>query len=172
MGRRVHKEAKIAEIYALAQRTIALPMSSSPAATTFPIATRALLAAVRGATAMESQADALLADSLDYQSLKSVPGVGSVIALVILAEAGDLRRFAASSPVPEVLRPGSGEEPIRSFRSREDKLSKRGNARLRWALWMAAMSAARMRENAFRDKYQRYIAGAGGHRSQAQGANS
>ena len=36
-------------------------------------------------------------------------------------------------------------------------LSKRGNARLRYAFWLAAVSAIRQRENSFRYKYERYI---------------
>lgn len=39
-----------------------------------------------------------------------------------------------------------------------EQLAKRGNARLRCVLWQASLSAIRMRENAFRDKYTRYIA--------------
>jgi transposase len=37
-----------------------------------------------------------------------------------------------------------------------ETLSKRGNARLRMAFWMAAQRAVRMTENSFRDKYERY----------------
>jgi hypothetical protein len=42
------------------------------------------------------------------------------------------------------------------FRGRET-LSKRGNALLRMAFWMAAQRAVRMTENSFRDKYERYM---------------
>src|SRR5690606_1151997 len=43
-----------------------------------------------------------------------------------------------------------------SQRGRE-QLSKRGNARLRLAFWMAGQVAIRLRDNAFKDKYDRYI---------------
>ena len=43
-----------------------------------------------------------------------------------------------------------------THRGRE-QLSKRGNARLRLAFWMAGQVAIRVRENAFKDKYDRYI---------------
>src|SRR5262249_33592824 len=39
----------------------------------------------------------------------------------------------------------------------QERLSKRGNARLRFAFWFAATVAVRMRENSFRQKYERYI---------------
>src|ERR1700722_9575261 len=109
--------------------------------------------------AIEAQAGTLLADSADFQRLKTVPGIGAVIALVILAEAGDQRRFGHHRQFLKFCGLDLAKCQSGAFRSRE-KLSKRGNARLRCALWMAAMSAARMRENAFRDKYRRYIASA------------
>ncbi len=160
MGRRVHKEAKISEIYALAERSIALPMSAgSQAVTTFRVQLERYLQLSEAKTAMERQADELLADRSDFQCLKTIPGIGSVIALVILAEAGDLRRFPHHRQFLKFCGLDLAKSQSGNFRGK-DKLSKRGNARLRCALWMAAMSAARMRENAFRDKYTRYIAGA------------
>ena len=61
MGRRVHKEAKIAEIYALAERSIALPMAAgSPAVTTFRVQLERYLQLSEAKTAMERQADELL----------------------------------------------------------------------------------------------------------------
>jgi hypothetical protein len=39
----------------------------------------------------------------------------------------------------------------------QPKLSKRGNARLRYAFWMAGAVALRMRQNGFRRKYDDYI---------------
>jgi transposase len=160
MGRRVHKEGKIAEIYALAEQSIALPMpDNSPAVTTFRLQLERYLQLSEARAAIEGQATALLADSLDFQRLKTVPGIGAVTALVILAEAGDLRRFAHHRHFLKFCGLDLAKCQSGAFRSRE-KLSKRGNARLRCALWMAAMSAARMRENAFRDKYRRYVASA------------
>jgi transposase len=38
-----------------------------------------------------------------------------------------------------------------------ETLSKRGNKRLRMVFWMAGLRAIHMRENAFRDKYERYL---------------
>ena len=44
--------------------------------------------------ALEARAHALLRDRHDYQRLCEIPGIGPIIALVILAEGGDLRRFS------------------------------------------------------------------------------
>jgi transposase len=158
MGRRVHKQAKIQEIHALAVDSIALPIAvDSPAVTTFRLQLERYLQLCEARTSLERQADTLLATSADYQHLRTVPGVGAIIALVILAEAGDLRRFAHYRQFLKFCGLDLAKSQSGASRSR-DQLSKRGNARLRCALWMAAMSAARMRENAFRDKYKRYTA--------------
>lgn len=158
MGRRVNKQAKIEEIYALAADSIALPIpEGSPAVTTFRLQLERYLQLCEVRAALEAQAHALLCARSDYQRLRTVPGIGPIIALVVLAEAGDLRRFAHHRQFLKFCGLDLAKSQSGASRSRE-QLSKRGNARLRCALWMAAISAARMRENTFRDKYQRYIA--------------
>jgi transposase len=158
VGRRVHKRAKIEEIYGLAARSIALPIAEdSPAVGTFRLQLERYLQLCQARQALEAQADALLTSRSDYQRLRSVPGVGPIIALVILAEAGDLCRFPHHRQFLKFCGLDLAKSQSGGSRSRE-QLSKRGNARLRCALWMAAISAVRMRENSFRDKYQRYIA--------------
>lgn len=158
MGRRVHKEAKIAEIHALAIRSIALPIpSGSLAASTFQLQLQRYLQLCQERAALEAKADTFLARRPDYQLLRTVPGIGPVTALQILAEGGDLRRFAHHRQFLKFCGLDLAKSQSGAFRSR-DQLSKRGNANLRCALWVAAMTATRMRENVFRDKYQRYIA--------------
>jgi hypothetical protein len=99
MGRRVHKQAKIEEIYALASRSIALPIEvDSPAVTTFRLQLERYLQLCEARAAVDSQADTLLAASPDYQRPTHDSRHGSVISLVILAEAGDLRRFGHYLP--------------------------------------------------------------------------
>jgi hypothetical protein len=88
--------------------------------------------------------------------VKSAPGVGAVIVLMVLAEAADLRRFSHHRQFLKFCGL-DWRKPIGCFQVARSSLQ-RGNARLRCALWMAAMSAARMRENAFRHKYRRYVA--------------
>jgi len=158
MGRRVHKEAKIQQIHALATRSIALPIEAdSPAVATFRLQLERYLQLCQTRDALERNADELLSENSDYQRLRTIPGIGSIIALIILAEAGDLRRFGHHRQFLKFCGLDLAKSQSGASRSR-DQLSKRGNARLRCALWMAAMTAVRMRENAFRDKYRRYIA--------------
>jgi transposase len=158
VGRRVHKQAKLEEIYALAVDSIGLPVAAdAPAVDTFRLQLQRYLELSAARDGLEATAEALLAGRPDYRHLRTLPGVGPIIALVILAEGGDLRRFAHHRQFLKYCGLDLAKSQSGASRSRE-QLSKRGNARLRYALWMAAVSAVRMRENAFRDKYQRYIA--------------
>src|SRR5215468_7546994 len=88
--------------------------------------------------------------------LKTLPGIGAVIAMVILAEGGDLRRFGHHRQFLKYCGLDLAKCQSGQFRGRE-MLSKRGNALLRMAFWMAAQRAVRMTENSFRDKYERYM---------------
>jgi transposase len=83
--------------------------------------------------------------------------VGPVFALTILAEAGDLRRFAHHRQFLKFCGLDLAKSQSGMSRGRE-QLSKRGNARLRCAFWFAGRIAVRLRESSIRDKYERYVA--------------
>jgi transposase len=157
IGRKVNKRAKLEELYELAQSSIALPVAvDSPAIDTFrlQLAHFARLAELR--RQLEAQAHELLKDRRDYQCLCSLPGVASILAMVILAEGGNLRRFRHHRQFLKYCGLDLAKCQSGQFRGRE-RLSKRGNALLRMAFWMAAQRAVRMNENSFRDKYERYM---------------
>jgi transposase len=105
---------------------------------------------------VESRADALLHDNADYQRLRSIPRIGLICALTILAEAGDLRRFSHHRQFLKFCGFDLATERSGQFRGLS-RLSKRGNVRLRAVFWMAASVAVRLRENSFRAKYERYM---------------
>ena len=48
---------------------------------------------IRQRNAIEDRAVELLGERPDYQLLRTIPGIGPINALTILAETGDLRRF-------------------------------------------------------------------------------
>jgi transposase len=88
----------------------------------------------------------------------TVHGIGPATALTILAEAGDLRRLRHHRQFLSFR--GLNLSTRQSGKSRgQSHISKYGNARLRTALWMAAQSAVRMRENSFRRKFEHYVRG-------------
>jgi len=76
------------------------------------------------------------------QRLCTIPGIGPFIALVLVLELGDIRRFAHAKQVASYI----GLTPrIRASadRIRTGHISKEGNRLLRWALVLAATQAAR-----------------------------
>jgi len=85
-----------------------------------------------------------------------VPGIGPILALLILAEAGDLRRFAHVRQFLKYCGFDLCTEQSGQFRG-TTHLSKRGNARLRYACWMAGAVAVRMQQNSFRRKFEDYM---------------
>lgn len=77
-----------------------------------------------------------------HQHITSIPGVGAVTGAAILAEIGDIQRFAA----PEKLVAYAGLDATvyqsGDFEATETHISKRGSPFLRMAVWQAACMAA------------------------------
>ena len=71
---------------------------------------------------------------------------------------GDLRRFGHHRQFLKFCGLDLATCQSGTFRGRT-KLSKYGNARLRRTFWMATQVAIRQRDNSFRDKLGRYVAG-------------
>jgi transposase len=100
----------------------------------------------------EAELRRLGADHRYVPLLRSVPGIGFVLAYTIAAEIGEIERF----PSPAKLAGNSGLCP-RVYQSgasdRRGPLSKQGPRYLRWALVEAATTACR--HPICRDRYQR-----------------
>jgi transposase len=157
VGRKANKRAWLEELYHFAKRTIALPVPlDSLALRMF----RLQLAHYQQLTQMrkdlEQLAEQTMGTDSDFALLQTIPGIGPVIALIIMAEAGDLRRFAHHRQFLKFCGLDLAKLQSGSTRGRE-RLSKRGNARLRSAFWLAAVVAVRQRENSLRAKFERYI---------------
>src|SRR6185369_10412083 len=103
---------------------IALPMlDGCPAVSMFRLQLERYLQLCEARAALEAHAETLLGNNSDYQCLKSIPGIGPVIALIILAEAGDLRRFSHHRQFLKLCGLDLAKSQSGTFRSRE-KLSK------------------------------------------------
>lgn len=157
VGRKVSKERLLADIYQTSKTSIGLPVAyDSDAICMF----RLVLAEGRSLIAQRNQIEAraveLLKDNDDYRLLCTIPGIGPINALTILAEAGDLRRFRHHRQFLKFCGMDLATVQSGTFRG-QTKLSKYGNARLRRTLWMAGQVAITQRANSFRDKFERYI---------------
>lgn len=157
MGKRPAKRPKLEEIYQLAGESIGLPVPiDSPAIETFKLQLNRYLELNRQRQQLDLRAQELLAGNPDYQRLETLRGVGAITALTILAEAGDLRRFHHHRQFLKYC--GLDLAKSQSGQAKgQEVLSKRGNKRLRLAFWLAGLVAIRMQENAFREKYERYL---------------
>lgn len=157
VGRKVEKTAKLTEIWTMAAHSAALPHAPDCLAVeTFRISLRQARYLNELRRSLEQRAVDVLADNEDYVQLVSLPGIGPIIALTVLAEVGDIRRFSHHRQLLKYC--GFDLAKLQSGNQRgREQLSKRGNARLRLAFWLAAVIAIRQRENAFKDKYDRYI---------------
>lgn len=157
VGRKVEKMAKLGEIWDMSQHSAALPHHpDSLAVETFRMSLRQLQHFNGARSALEERAVSVLSNNADYERLITLPGIGPIIALTILAEAGDLRHFHHHRQFLKYCGLDLAKHQSGAVRGRE-QLSKRGNARLRLAFWMAGTVAVRLRENSFKDKYDWYI---------------
>jgi transposase len=159
VGRKVSKRALLAEIYAAAKRSIGVPVPlDSAAVAMFRVVLGEYLDLHRLRGHIAERAAIVLGDNPDSRRLMTVPGIGPANALTILAEAGDLRRFRHHRQFLNFC--GLNLSTLQSGKSRsQSHISKYGNARLRTALWLAAQTAIRMRENSFRRKFDNYVRG-------------
>jgi transposase len=156
-GRKVNKAAWLRDFYETARESISLPVpEESEAIRMFRLVLQEHQDLCRMRRAIEARAELYLKDNADYLRLRTIPGIGAVIALIILAEAGDLRRFSHYKKFLKYCGLNLSTQQSGAFRGLS-KLSKYGNSRLRYAFWMAGTSAIRMRENTFRKKYENYV---------------
>ena len=93
-GRKVNKENWLKDFYHTAKNSIGLPVAKdSQAVKMFQVVLQEHIDLCQTRDYLEKASDIFLKDNDDYKQLITIPGVGPVIALTILAESGDLRRF-------------------------------------------------------------------------------
>lgn len=157
VGPKINKRTWLFDFYQTAQSSIALPVDeNSLGVETFRMILKQYLAINEQRKKIEAMAHDQLSGYEDYHRLRSLPGIGPIIALIIMAETGDLRRFHHHRQFLKFCGFDLATNQSGSFKG-QSRLSKRGNARLRYAFWIAATVAIRQRENTFRRKYENYI---------------
>jgi transposase len=157
VGRKVDKNNWLIDVYYTAKNSVGLPVDKdSKSMDMFRIILSDFAGICRQRAEIEDLADKHLSHNEDYVRLKTVPGIGPIIALTILAEAGNLRRFKHVKQFLKYCGFDLATKKSGTF-SGNTTLSKRGNAKLRQMFWLASTIAIRMRENTFRKKYENYI---------------
>jgi transposase len=157
VDRKVAKQRFLEEVHETACRSIGLPVElQGQAVKTFRIQLQRIIDLNQLRHQLEKTSENILNAREDYQQLRSVPGVGPICAMMIIAESGDLNRVGHYRQYLNfcgfnLCSSQSGQ------RQSKHKISKRGNSRLRYAYWLAATIAIRQRENSFREKYERHI---------------
>jgi len=156
-GRKVNKRNWLIDFYQTAQESMGLPVSEdSQAISMFRIILQEHQDLCKIMREIEGISESMLKENLDYLYLRSIPGIGPIIALLILSEAGDLKHFNHYRQFLKFCGFDLCTHQSGYFRGKS-KLSKYGNATLRYAFWIAATIAIRLRENTFRRKYENYI---------------
>jgi transposase len=156
-GHKSDKRRWLADFYETARASVGLPVTEdSEAMRQFRIVLEEYQQLCRLRKRLETDAIARLHEHPDFVRLQTLPGVGPILAMLILAEARDLRRFGHVRQFLKYCGFDLCTEQSGQFRG-NTHLSKRGNARLRYAFWMAGTVAIRMRQNSFRRKFEDYI---------------
>ncbi len=92
---------------------------------------------------LDREIDALVQDIEACQLIQSIPGIGTTLAATIIAEIGEMGRFAD----PKKLVAFAGVDPrvhqSGQFTATVNRITKRGSSRLRHALFVAAMCGLR-----------------------------
>lgn len=154
---KVNKRAWLTDFYETASESIGLPVpEDSEGIRMFRLVIQEQLHLSRLRQQIEQHVGAHLRDHPDYGRLRTIPGIGPIHALTILAEAGDLRRFSHYKQFLKYCGFDLSTQQSGRFRG-ISKLSKRGNSRLCCTFWMAGLCAIRMRENTFREKFEKSI---------------
>ena len=92
IGRKVNKKGFLKDLYMTAQENRGLDVTEeSQAMGVFRLVLKEHRELCEKRDWIQKQAAGFLEDNHDFQRLKTLPGVGPIIALTILAEAGDQR---------------------------------------------------------------------------------
>jgi len=156
-GHFTSRQSLVASYYEIAKESVGIPIAAdSQAAQMFRLTVEQYIDLTKLRRHLQELINRQLERNADYQLLRSIPGVGPIVALTVLSEGGDLRRFSHHRKFLNYC--GLSLSAAQSGISRgRPQLSKRGNARLRWAFWVAANAAINQRRNSFRKKYDDYI---------------
>ena len=155
-----HGQAKAEEIQAVASHSVGVGFLSDALRVQLSCLLQQLTLLDTQRQLLDDEITAMM-DTLP-QHITSIPGIGPVTGAIILAEIGDVTRFAS----PEKLVAYAGIDPTvyqsGQFTATQTRMSKRGSPYLRHALWQAAFMAS-LHDPQLRAYYQRKRAAGKAH---------
>jgi hypothetical protein len=156
-GKITLRQRLVGDYYEAAKESVGLPVAAdSWAVQMFQLTVEHYIRLTKQRRELEELIHVQLELNTDYRLLRTIPGIGPIVALTILAEGGDLRRFSHYRKFLNYCGLALSTSQSGTYRG-TPRLSKRGNARLRCAFWMAAKAAIMQRRNSFRRKYDAYV---------------
>ena len=105
----------------------------------FQVFLEQILSLTDQADSLEKQIASLLKE-FDSQ-LTSIPGIGTVLAAMILSEIGNISRFSSSDKLLAYAGLDPSVKQSGEFSSNQNRMSKRGSPYLRRAIWLASTVA-------------------------------
>jgi len=151
------KEVLLRDFYLVAKNSIGVPTSiDSEMVRLFKDDILEMQQLTERLKKIEERSHEYLCHRTDYKVLRSLPGIGPVIALNIIAEAGDLKRFKHEKQFLKFCGFDLSTSQSGQYRG-YSQISKRGNRRLRSMFWQAAKTAVHMNTNSFQKKFSDYI---------------
>jgi len=137
----------VAEYYETAKQSVGIPVPpGSVAMQMFRLVLEEYIHLAKVRRRLEKDIHDRLERHPDYQRPRTIPGIGPIVALTILAEGGNLRRFSHYRKFLKFC--GFDLSTSQSGQRRGvPQLSKRGNAQLRCAFWMAGKAAVAQRRS-------------------------
>jgi len=137
VGRKVYKTEFLKDFYNTAKNSIGLPVDKdSCALKMFKKTLKQHQDLCVKRQELEDLAHQELKDDRVYQILRTVPGIGPILALTIISETGEFGRFKHHRQYLKFCGLDLSTSQSGQFRG-QSKLSKRGNRRLRCAYWFA-----------------------------------
>lgn len=155
------RERLLRSFYKSCQNTIGIPVSpDSLEAMSFKQTLEDHCQLMEQIKEIEKLVISKLKDDNQFKILTTIPGIGPVIALNIIAESGDIKRFRHCKQYLKYMGLNLCSSQSGEYQGRR-RVSKRGNSRLRSVIWLAAKAAiyTPVQTNPFREKYSKMVKG-------------
>lgn len=143
-----YRTSKIALLRARAEEALTIGVHFSSNAVVIRSIISILRALQEGIADLKKSMDVLINSNPEITEsialLRSIPGIGEFISVVLLAEIGDISRFKSSRQLTAYFGLDPSQRQSGKFVGTKNKISKRGSPYLRWVIALATKTAIRL----------------------------